>query len=404
MHLSNFGQVSVVTSGLYTQDFGTSNIGAWTNNVTFTGWYYDNPAADFIPGTQNVAGWGTPPNGGGVYTYRCGTNHMIGTRPSNGSGGGPCTGQTCGHGVGVRFQNNTGATIESIEVTYTGYQLSTAQDGNNTNRLFFAYRIGALVNDITAGGWTSVPALDYISPNNNATCGGNQIAGSGTCLTNSTMTACLDISIPNGQEIMLRWWDSNNSCNDPHLAIDDIQVLFSIDDDLCNAILPISLKNLEAMNNGRTNQVLWTVGVENEIDFYEIEHSLDGIDFEVVGTVKANGNNGTDTDYSFDHMLTGFNEIDYYRLTSVDINQMRNTSKIVKTDQYLSQVSYFQDNIYLNDLGVGDNLQQVSIYDLSGKVVYSGIHGSNDVIPWTFRGLFIIELKASNYRIKISTF
>ncbi len=130
---------------------------------------------------------------------------------------GPATGEMR---YGVRFANNAGVPINSVEVTYTGEQW---RDGGNgiPQTLVFDYRRDTNVNDITTGIYTPVPALAFTTPTNSL----SATALDGNNPANRTVrTATFAVTILPGQEIMLRWTDLEVSGEDHGIAIDDLSV------------------------------------------------------------------------------------------------------------------------------------------------------------------------------------
>lgn len=208
----------------YIQDFGTSPIFFWNNNITFPGWY--KSAGNFVGEVQITNA--IPTNAGGFYAYTCNTQNdrKIGFRPANSSGG-PCNDQSCGHAYGVRFFNNTGAPITNVLLSYEAFQFSEVQDGGNQNTIFVDYKIGNNLNSVATGvsGWTNVPALNFAGPIVNGNCGTDQLAGLG-CSYSSFKTACVSLNLPPGQEVMIRFLDNNSPCNDPHFGIDNVEATF----------------------------------------------------------------------------------------------------------------------------------------------------------------------------------
>ncbi len=206
-----FSQVAVST-GSYFQDFGTTDIMSWTNNVTCPGWYETGTFQAHL----NITA-ASPSNTGGFYTYECNANNdqKIGTRASGGTG-------TMKYGVVL--QNTTGSTISNIMVSYKGYQLSLAQNGN-TNVITFDYIVGATPPSISAAGGTGVAALNFTQLQSNAASGSAQVMGY-PCTQVANITGCITVTIPNNSYILLRWTDVDDSGNDHHMAIDDIDVQF----------------------------------------------------------------------------------------------------------------------------------------------------------------------------------
>lgn len=121
---------------------------------------------------------------------------------------------------GVRFVNNTGTTVGSIRVSFTGEQWFNS-GGQAPQTLLFAYRRATNVNDLFTGTYTPVPALNFVSPN----VGPVQGAVDGNSPANrQARTATFAVAVAPGEEIMLRW-DMEDSGGPNHgLAIDDLTV------------------------------------------------------------------------------------------------------------------------------------------------------------------------------------
>lgn len=102
---------------------------------------------------------------------------------------------------------------------YTGEQWRRGNGGAET--LAFSYQTGATVTSLTAGTYTAVTALNFISPytaSNNTALDGN--AAANRTLLDQTIT----LNIPAGTEIMLRWQDVVESAQPDGFGIDDITI------------------------------------------------------------------------------------------------------------------------------------------------------------------------------------
>jgi hypothetical protein len=125
---------------------------------------------------------------------------------------------------GVRLFNATGATITSLDVSYTGEQWRNSAAAAQT--VAFSYLVGSpsvtgtLAEFQSAG--TAVPQLDFTSP----VTGGTAAALDGNLAANrvSISFTISGLSIANGQEIMLRWSDPDHTGADHGLSIDDFSV------------------------------------------------------------------------------------------------------------------------------------------------------------------------------------
>ena len=206
-----FAQVNI-TSTNYSQNFGTSNITSWTDNTTFPGWYKSTTTFSTTNFLSPVNGF----NAGGFYAYNCGgSDAKIGSRASSGL-------STIYYGVVLR--NTTCVTIDSLRISYNGYQMSLAENGNVTNTLAFQYTVASAPPPI-AGSGTFFPSLNFTNIQNSPVVGGNQIQWY-PCTETQTLSAYLPVNIPNNSYILLRWKDVDDLRNDHHMAIDDINIDF----------------------------------------------------------------------------------------------------------------------------------------------------------------------------------
>lgn len=310
----------LVTSGSYTQNFGTTDVTSWTNNSTYLGWYQNQ--GSFV-GHLNVTA-AAPVNTGGFYTYECSglNDQKIGSR---GSGTAPATNIR----YGVVLRNQTGFSIQSLRLTYRGYQMSLAQNGNVVNRSTFDYVVSAGLPGINAAATAAVPALNFTQVQNSAVAGASQINGY-PCTRSTLISGCISLASPliNNSYILLRWTDIDDSNNDHHMAIDDVQVDFDLSGNSCTLFLPVELLDFGAVQEGSQVRLAWTTGSEHDNDHFFVERSPDGRTFEPIAVVPGAGNGSKPIAYgAIDPWpLKG---VSYYRLRQVDHNGTSDLSSTV---------------------------------------------------------------------------
>lgn len=394
-----FSQVNI-TTGTYSQNFGTANIGAWTNNVTFLGWYKngstDRGFADF---TLAVNGF----NAGGFYTYNCGSDAAIGSRAS-----GSAPNNNIQYGLVLR--NTTGLTISSLRVSYKGYQMSLAQNGNNINTIAFDYIVGVAPPAIGAGGGTSVAALNFTQLVNSAIAGGNQINWF-PCTQSQAITACIATTILNNSYILLRWTDIDDGSNDHHMAIDNVDVAFDLTGSSCLLFLPIELLDFYGTKNKSQNDITWKVAQEENILYYILEKSNNGVDFTTLTTANASNEVQTKTYTAIDD--SPYNDITYYRLKTKESNGSIITHKIISVDENSKDLSYTHyqqaNNLVLEFKNTIPKNTSVEIFDLSGKQLISSTINQTQTIINTedlASGIYFVRLstayKTEHFKIIIS--
>jgi predicted extracellular nuclease len=220
-------QVSLTTLGTpYTQPFdtlttsGTAN--PWTDNSTLAGWYAQFSATPANPTTYRADSGGS--NTGAIYSWGvAGVNPLTERAFGMLSSGTPVTVLTA-----VRFVNNTGSTITSLNISYNGEQW---RDGGAVTPVaqttFFEYQVanaGTITDANTPStGWTSFSSLDFTSPTFTNTGAGAALDGNNAS-NRTAKSATLTVTVNPGQEVWLRWRDINDAGNDHGLGVDDLSV------------------------------------------------------------------------------------------------------------------------------------------------------------------------------------
>ena len=84
-------------------------------------------------------------------------------------------------------------------------------------------------------------------------------------------------------------------------------------------LLPIELLSFTGWFNGAENELHWTTATEINSNFFEVQKSTDGINFDIIGNVDAAGYSTTELNYIFydDNPIPGIN---YYKLRMVDLD------------------------------------------------------------------------------------
>jgi len=194
------------TGAVYTQDFNTL-ASAGGSTITPTGWLFSES------GTNANASYNTG-NGGG----NGGDTYSFGTDASDRAFGGLRSGSLTPT-VGAKVQNNTGATISSLQIAYRGEQWRLGSTGRN-DRLDFQISLNA--TSLTTGTWTDIDGLDFIGPLSSGGTG----AKDGNDPTNyQEYTFTINgLSIPAGNVFYIRWLDQDAAGADDGLAIDDFSL------------------------------------------------------------------------------------------------------------------------------------------------------------------------------------
>jgi hypothetical protein len=166
--------------------------------------------------------------------------------------------------------------------------------------------------------------------------------------------------------------------------------------------LPVHLLNFTAAPAASNVDVKWTTTSEINNDYFNVEKSLDGKNWSVIGQVKGAGNTESLTNYSFvdANPVMG---MQYYRLQQNDINGDFTYSSIAPVNFSASVTSALNifpmpANNFLNVELPGASEMLVTIYNANGQKVFEASSGSllNIDIQNFNAGLYIVEVKADN--------
>jgi methionine-rich copper-binding protein CopC len=201
-------QVSITsTTTAYTQNFNTLRATAGSSSTLPTGWRLLEGGANANTSYTTDAGSSTT---GDTYSYGTGTA----TERAFGSLSSGSLSPT----IGVQIRNNTGATITSLTISYTGEQWRCGATGR-TDQLDFQYSLTA--TSLSTGTWTDANALDFSSPSTTTTGAKDGNASANRTAKSAVITG---LSIANGNTFWLRWSDIDASGADDGLAIDDFSI------------------------------------------------------------------------------------------------------------------------------------------------------------------------------------
>jgi uncharacterized protein len=238
-------QVSLTTLGTpYSQDFNTLANSGTTNNLTITGWYLTETGG----GARDNEQYGAD-NGGST----TGDTYSYGTASTTERALGGLQSGTLIPVFGAAFTNNTGATITSLAIAYTGEQWRLGTSGRTVlDRINFQYSLDA--TGLANGTWTDVDPLDFVQPFVTGTTG----ARDGNAVENRTAVSSTvaSLSIANGSTFWIRWTDFNASGADDGLSVDD----FSLTPSGTEPTPTLSISDV-TLNEGNSGTTLFTFQV-----------------------------------------------------------------------------------------------------------------------------------------------
>jgi hypothetical protein len=145
--------------------------------------------------------------------------------------------------------------------------------------------------------------------------------------------------------------------------------------------LPAILTGFAAQLKGKDVHVNWTSSLEMNVGRYLIEHSVNGAEFEVIGSQTAKGNSVEVNTYNFIHYNVT-NGTHYYRLRIQDNDGSSALSavKVIRLNS-VDQISVSPNPVLDKASIKGLNEKDIiSVYDVNGRVVYTSVAKESSVI------------------------
>jgi hypothetical protein len=212
-------------TGLYSQNFDTlpasaSNVTgaaggspAWVNDTTLDGWFAGSTST-WVDGIAISNGGLSPTLGAnstnGVASFGSFSSTDRALAPVRRNGGTSY--------VALRLTNNTGSTLTSLDVSFTGEQW---RSNNAAADLAFAFSVDPLAT-INSGTYTAAAAFNFAAPLGAGSAANTALDGNASANRTAISNTLSGLNLANGQDIWLRWaFAGNNAVN---LAIDDLVV------------------------------------------------------------------------------------------------------------------------------------------------------------------------------------
>ncbi len=210
----------------------------------------------------------------------------------------------------------------------------------------------------------------YVFFNNNASISGRFANCDGSPRT-------LTVDFGSGSTDVVSYTGSDGACGDGatvQFDADGNPTYFNSSN--CVYPLPISLLHFNGvLDNGNVN-LSWGTASERNNDYFVIEKSLDGINFNAIGEVKGAGNSATQQLYAFEDM--NYKVLAYYRLKQVDFDGSVTYSDLrsIKIDGSGSLVKIYP-NPTVSQLVIESNnlsIDRIKIYNTLGQNMSANYH------------------------------
>ena len=171
--------------------------------------------------------------------------------------------------------------------------------------------------------------------------------------------------------------------------------------------LPVELVYFRAAPTFDNIKLEWLTSAEINNNGFNIEHSVDGIKWQMLGFINGVGNSISQNNYSFIHDFPE-NGINYYRLNQIDFDGRSTFSNAISVYHNIdsNSISEFFPNpskkgiVNLNFVSQNNGIIHISVFDVTGKFllsqsrqISSGVNNLEFNLSNLSKGIFMIRIK-----------
>lgn len=173
-------------------------------------------------------------------------------------------------------------------------------------------------------------------------------------------------------------------------------------DFFCGTVLPVELIKFDIKAKGCGANLTWSTASEINNDFFVVEYSYDGANWEEIDKVKGAGNSTKIINYSFDDLNCSHNRLVYYRIVQTDFDGTKSLSNVKSLNLYQPYTMKMYPNPSKGNTTVeinaefGDKTGNIVVSSLAGQRVFSKsiVNGKNE--------LNLSKLSPDTYIVKVS--
>ncbi|MCB0428900.1 MAG: T9SS type A sorting domain-containing protein [Flavobacteriales bacterium] len=169
--------------------------------------------------------------------------------------------------------------------------------------------------------------------------------------------------------------------------------------------LPVSWLYVNAHSEDNNVAIQWATATEINNDFFSVEMSLDGTNFETIDEVKGAGNSSTTSTYK--SIVPAANMTRYFRIRQNDFNGKNTYSQTIAVApaNSISNMNVFQSAGVLNIRFEQEADSQVSVVvsDINGRIIsnttMNAYNGSNSIVlqdvPVQAQAIYVVTLASA---------
>jgi len=161
----------------------------------------------------------------------------------------------------------------------------------------------------------------------------------------------------------------------------------------CSSILPIELISFSADVVDDFVEITWITESEVNNDYFTVERSIDGINFDAFAFMDGAGNSSNRMSYKIYDTSPPDKNVFYYRIKQTDFDGNSSYTEMRSVVLKSQRVFYAEHQLLFYLPENADKNYLVEIYGVQGNLVYSGFVPSGfSKIDWEHTGFFLISI------------
>ena len=199
-----------------------------------------------------------------------------------------------------------------------------------------------------------------------------QVGGQGTGLTANNWTSQANCNNVQVQDLM---------CDEIDLVVQSPGIGYQNIRLKTVSSLPVEFIDFSAESTINKNILNWSTASEKNNDYFTVERSMDGKNWELINTVNGAGTTSDKSEYSYQDEVTS--EITYYRLKQFDFDGTETELKVISAkSKYAEEISAYPNpaentlfikgidakSFQLIDATGADQTNATNIYSIDGKL------------------------------------
>lgn len=199
-----------------------------------------------------------------------------------------------------------------------------------------------------------------------------------------------------------------DATTEPNIGINLMDYTPTINGSAMNVALPVEWLKFYALKFEEQIELNWSVALEVNNDYFEIQKSVNGVDWENIGHVNSKGNTNEIAHYTF--LDKNPYPVNYYRLKQVDEDHQFEYSEIILIE--FENISNIKLKVYPNpaldilNIELAEIIENpiIQIFDIQGKKIQININNSS-TNNWSLntnglsKGYYILRIQHNNTSI-----